>query len=96
MAPPGAEMVLGPFMDIALPVLDDLTSALLEGRPPMPLPILVTPAAAHHVEQPRQPPQPLLQARTERLARQVRMLHDAVDRWIGNADQAGEATRIAS
>ena len=63
------------FADNAALVLDDLASAIVDGRSPAPLPELVTTARS---DAPLSP----AQARVRRLNRQVKLLHDAVDRWM--------------
>jgi uncharacterized membrane protein YccC len=78
---------LQPFARRAEAVLDDLEQAAREQRRPAPLPILVQGA-----ELDRQAA-PLLRARVDRLARQIRMLHDALDRWAGDGTQEGPASR---
>ncbi|HEU4698661.1 MAG TPA: FUSC family protein [Gemmatimonadales bacterium] len=60
-------------------VLADAADALLAARAPAPLP------TARLVELPEQP---RLHARLERVARQVRTLHDAVARWAGTSAAA--------
>jgi uncharacterized membrane protein YccC len=76
-----AERALGPFMRRAAAVLDDLADAVVADRRPAPLPILVErPRGAADVLAP-----PLVAARLARLARQIRLLHDAVDRWTTRA-----------
>jgi uncharacterized membrane protein YccC len=66
---------LEPFRQRAVMVLDDLAQAAGERRRPSPLPILV---AGSELDRDAAP---LLRARVDRLARQIRQLHDAVDRW---------------
>jgi uncharacterized membrane protein YccC len=68
-APPEALAAFAPAVDA---VLDDLAAALAEGRPPAPLPELPASAAVDS---------PLLRGRLTRLARQLKTLHDAADRW---------------
>ena len=74
-APSGSTMTLAPFARRARSVLDDLASAAVERRRPAPLPILVEDAELDRGAA------PLLRARVDRLARQIRLLHDALDRW---------------
>lgn len=77
----GVDAALAPFARRATAVLDDLADAAVADRRPAPLPILV--------EKPRDgtapPTPPLVEARLDRLARQIRLLHDAVDRWTTRA-----------
>jgi uncharacterized membrane protein YccC len=80
-----ANDTLGPFTERATTVLDDLALAATAGRRPAPLPILVP------VVQGGDAP-PLLGPRVDRLARQIRMLHDAVDRWTAS-DAGNPASR---
>lgn len=75
-APPESGRVLAPFMRLALPVLDDLADAAEGGRRPKPLPILVGEPSAGPARDTT-----LVRARVDRLAMQIRMLHDALDRW---------------
>ena len=75
--------VLAPFAHRANAVLDDLSLAAEERRRPASLPILVEGAELDRNEL------PLLRARVERVARQIRMLHDAVDRWAADTIQEG-------
>jgi uncharacterized membrane protein YccC len=82
----GASVLL-PFARRADAVLDDLAQAARERRRPAPLPILVEGA-----ELDRQAA-PLLRARVDRLARQIRTLHDALDRWASEGTQEGPASR---
>jgi uncharacterized membrane protein YccC len=67
-----------PFVETATAVLNDLADAVERGRPPAALPSVVASeeARAREAGMP-----PLLRARFERLARQIRLLHDAIDRW---------------
>jgi len=57
----------------AAAVLDDLAAAITDGRTPAPLPEAMTTAGTGPVSP--------VQVRVRRLARQVKLLHDAVDRW---------------
>jgi uncharacterized membrane protein YccC len=75
-APLESEGVLAAFMHLALPVLDDIGDAVEVGRRPAPLPILVGDEDAGPARDAT-----LVRARVDRLARQIRMLHDALDRW---------------
>ncbi|HEX3235761.1 MAG TPA: FUSC family protein [Gemmatimonadales bacterium] len=74
-AEPGAEPALGSFADGAERVLDDLASAVMERRAPAPLP----PMAAAASDDPAVGP--VLRVRFDRLARQLKTLHDAIERW---------------
>jgi len=86
-APPGSAAALQPFARRAEAVLDDLALAASEGRRPTPLPMLVQDAEVDRSVA------PLLRARVDRLARQIRLLHDAVDRWTTHEMQEGPASR---
>jgi hypothetical protein len=77
---------LDPFRRRAEAVLDDLTRAVREGGRPSPLPILVQGAELE------QDAAPLQRARVDRVARQLRQLHDAVDEWSEGAMQNGPAS----
>jgi uncharacterized membrane protein YccC len=79
-ADPGAEPALRRFAEVAEQVLDDLRSAVEERRAPAPLPPLVQPAAGDL------PLSPVLRIRLERLARQLKTLHDAIERWSSRRD----------
>ncbi|HEY2026161.1 MAG TPA: FUSC family protein, partial [Gemmatimonadaceae bacterium] len=81
-APADSDRLLASFMRLALPVLDDLADAAEIGRRPAPLPILV----GREAEATRDTT--LVRARIDRLARQIRMLHDALDRWESTRGQA--------
>jgi uncharacterized membrane protein YccC len=74
-ADPGAETTLRQFAEVAEQVLDDLRSAVIEHRPPAPLPALVQPGAEDL------PLSPVLRVRIERLARHLKTLYDAIERW---------------
>jgi uncharacterized membrane protein YccC len=63
---------LAPFLGTATTVLDDLAASITDARAPAPLPVV----AAVDAETPL-----LVRARVDRLARQIRLLHDAVARW---------------
>ena len=67
-----------PFVATATSVLADLADAVEEGRAPAKLPSVVASEAAR-VRAAGVPP--LVLARLDRLARQIRQLHDAVARW---------------
>ncbi|MFI5256668.1 MAG: FUSC family protein [Gemmatimonadales bacterium] len=84
----GADVILEPFARRASGVLEDLAGALEEHRPPAPLPILVEVGDGRRDGT----PSPLLGARVDRLARQIRLLHDAVDRWVAHDQPAGGIT----
>ena len=85
-APPGSRALLGPFVRRAESVLDELASSASEQRRPAPLPILVEDAELDREAA------PLLRARVDRLARQIRLLHDALDRWAATQTQEGAAS----
>ena len=78
MEPGVTGLALRPFTETAAGVLGDLAASLEEGRVPAPLPRVVTSEAARARET---AVPPLLRARLDRLARQIRLLHDAVERW---------------
>jgi uncharacterized membrane protein YccC len=67
------------FTETATSVLADLADSVETGREPAPLPTVMASEAAR-AREPEMPP--LLRARLDRLARQIRLLHDAVARWI--------------
>ena len=69
---------LAPFAAMTDTVLDDLAQAVMERRPPAPLP----PVLASEAVRSREAALPLIvRARLDRIARQIRLLHDAVERW---------------
>ena len=68
---------LSPFADGVRRGLGDLGQALSEGRSPLAFQEVRLPIDAS----------PLLQGRATRLARQLRSLHDAVERWQGRLGQ---------
>jgi uncharacterized membrane protein YccC len=70
--PGTSSAVLVPFLGTATHVLDDLAESIIDKRPPAPLP---APA------EPDQQTALIVRARMDRLARQIRLLHDAVARW---------------
>ena len=82
-APELPQATLRDFADSALRVLDDLAEAIESGRAPAPLPTIVSADAmrASAAEVP-----PLLRARFDRLARQIRLVHDAIGRWSSADD----------
>ena len=74
--PRGARDALTPFAVRAAEVLDALALSLAEGRSPPALPPeLAMDAAAGALP-------PLVRTRVERLTRQLKTLHDAVERWV--------------
>lgn len=75
--PPAA---LAGFGDAAGEILDDLARALTEGHSPSRFP----PIGA--VAMPDERVGPEVRVRVNRLARQLRMLHDAVERWMGTSE----------
>ena len=85
-APAGSRAALEPFVRRAESVLDDLSLAASEERRPAPLPILVEDAELDREVA------PLLRARVDRLARQIRLLHDALDRWASTRTREGAAS----
>jgi hypothetical protein len=70
-APGTSSAALHPFLGTATLVLDDLAESIVDGRPPAPLP-----APAEVDERAAL----IVRARVDRLARQLRLLHDAVAR----------------
>ena len=74
-----AEPALTAFAEAADRVLDDLACAVVERRAPAPLPPL---AAAR----PEDLPGPVLSVRLDRLTRQLKTLHDAIERWSTRRD----------
>jgi uncharacterized membrane protein YccC len=70
--PGTSSATLVPFLGTATLVLDDLAASIVDGRPPAPLP------APAEVDQRTAL---IVRARVDRLARQIRLLHDAVARW---------------
>ncbi|NUP69715.1 MAG: FUSC family protein [Gemmatimonadaceae bacterium] len=74
------------FTDTATGVLADLAESIEGGRAPAPLPSALASEAARAREAGLPP---LLRARLDRLARQIRLLHDAIGRWtLGEPDPA--------
>jgi uncharacterized membrane protein YccC len=71
---------LQPFARAFVGVLDDLTTAVTDGRRPAPFP------QAGSIRLPDARSLPVLHQRLVRLARQLKLMHDAVERWL--ADQA--------
>jgi uncharacterized membrane protein YccC len=86
-APDVAQSTLRMFADTAIGVLDDLAEAIELGRPPAPLPSIVA-SEAERTRGSEVPP--LLRARFDRLARQIRLVHDAIARWT-TADETRPA-----
>jgi hypothetical protein len=83
-APDVSQATLRDFADTALGVLEDLAESIEAGRAPAPLPSVVS-AEAERARGGDVPP--LLRARFDRLARQIRLVHDAIARW-SVADEA--------
>jgi uncharacterized membrane protein YccC len=83
--PDGGGHAVRPFVDTATAVLDDLADAVERGRTPAALPPVVASeeARAREAGVP-----PLLRARLDRLARQIRLLHDAIERWTGASTES--------
>jgi uncharacterized membrane protein YccC len=91
--PPAAGQSLERFASTTDDALDDLASAVAEGRPPAPFPRISGSALPDPGEL------PVVHQRLVRLARQLRLMHDAIDRWM--SDQAtpvliADATRSAN
>lgn len=76
---PSAEE-LRPFADAAHAMLVDLADAVLEGRSPLPAPAIGT------VPLPSTESGPVIRQRLSRLARQLKLLHDAVARWTTSTE----------
>jgi uncharacterized membrane protein YccC len=74
---------LAPLGRAVADVLDDLAAALLDRRPPAPL------LAPEDAEALGAGLAPLARARVDRIARQLRSLHDSVERWMGEGSRAG-------
>jgi uncharacterized membrane protein YccC len=74
----GSVEALRPFVETATSVLADLAESVEVGRAPAPLPTVMASEAARAREA---GVPPLLRARLDRLARQIRLLHDAIERW---------------
>ncbi len=72
-----------PWIDSATRVLEDLAASAEAERAPAPLPRVV---ADERVPVEGGTVSPLLLARLDRLARQIRLLHDAVSRWAMKED----------
>jgi uncharacterized membrane protein YccC len=87
-SPGGIGPELGPFARTATGVLDDLAAAIVHARTPAPLPSIVTVDAMRGSEPSATP---LLRARLDRLARQIRLLHDAVERFTSGPENGGKA-----
>jgi uncharacterized membrane protein YccC len=75
-----AEPALRRFAEAAEQVLDDLRSAVVEHRAPAPLPPLIHPGPEDLSLG------PVLRIRIDRLARQLKTLHDAIERWSTRRD----------
>jgi uncharacterized membrane protein YccC len=84
-APPADAIV--PFVQRAAAVLDDIATALTTRRLPRALPSLYESEALSAA------PSPLVHARLERLARQLRSLHDSAERWL-RTQAASEAAAM--
>jgi uncharacterized membrane protein YccC len=91
--PPESGQPLERFARITDEVFDDLAGAVAEGRTPASFPRISGSALPSAGEL------PIVHQRLVRLARQLRLMHDAIDRWMG--DQAtpvliADATRSAN
>ena len=86
-APEISPSALREFADTALRVLDDLAESIESGRAPAPLPPVVSADAERTREAPTSPQ---LRARFDRIARQIRLMHDAIGRWA-TADETRPA-----
>ncbi|HKG92488.1 MAG TPA: FUSC family protein [Gemmatimonadaceae bacterium] len=85
-----AEALVRPFVAAADRALDDLASAVADGRSPGRLPPEIA-------EAPADPGlSPIVRASVERLSRQVQTLHDAAERWAdGGAATTAERAAVA-
>lgn len=72
--PPAAAM--RPFADAAETILSDAASSLLEGRAPAPFP------AIGSIAMPDAEPAPIVQQRVVRIARQLKLMHASIARWV--------------
>lgn len=84
---------LEPFANAFDGVLDDLTAAITEKRSPLPFP------RPGSIPFPDAPALPILHQRLVRLARQLKLMHDAVERWMGDQTTPvliADATRSAN
>jgi len=70
---------VAPFANVAVRVLDDLAAAVIAHRRPAPFP------AVGSVRMPDESTTAVVRQRLNRLARQLRMLHDSVERWTAPA-----------
>ena len=77
-SPPSSATALAPFAESASAVLDDLALSLESERAPATLARFSVAAEGNGPAVP-----PLLQARVDRLDRQLSMLHEATGRWAG-------------
>jgi hypothetical protein len=73
-----ARTELDQFETFVVPVMEDLADAIAHGRPPAPLP-----ASLADIRTLTASPSPL-HARMRRVARQAKLLHDAVERWMSD------------
>lgn len=76
-----ARVELDRFAAVVIPVMHDLADAIASGRAPAPLP-----DALADIRTMTASPSPL-HARMRRVARQAKLLHDAVDRWMARKPQ---------
>jgi uncharacterized membrane protein YccC len=77
---------IAPFANAAHDILTDLAAAVAESRPPKAFPPVGT------IPIPDQADSPVLHRRLTRLARQIKLMHDAVSRWM---TPGGESRVIA-
>jgi uncharacterized membrane protein YccC len=70
--PGTSSSTLVPFLGTATLVLDDLADSIVDGRPPAPVPAPAEVDGETAL---------IVRARVDRLARQLRLVHDAVARW---------------
>ena len=77
-SPPEVAQTLVPFGEAGRAILDELGDALEQDRPPAPLPVLGA------LDLAEEPVPPLLRARVNRLAAQIRVLQEGVARWAAD------------
>jgi uncharacterized membrane protein YccC len=80
-SPGASSTTLASLLSTATTVIDDLESSVADGRAPAPLPRIVATRSSGAGGAP-----PIVRARVDRLARQLRLLHDAVGRWKAEGD----------
>jgi uncharacterized membrane protein YccC len=73
-----AEATMRPFAEAADAILTDIANALVEGRVPAPFPAMGTIAMPDATT-------PVLEQRVVRLARQLKLMHASISRWLARA-----------